>query len=119
MTYNAQLGVGDLLAPCEEMIVMPTYEYKCHTCGKNFEATQPITADPLKVCTLCGGTSVERLISSGGGLIFKGSGFYVTDYRSSSYKKDASKDKPQITKASSPDKKTSPSATKTPASSND
>ena len=59
---------------------MPTYEYKCQECGHFFEAFQAITEDPLKKCPVCGGM-VKRLISSGSGLIFKGSGFYVTDYK--------------------------------------
>ena len=65
---------------------MPTYEYKCQKCGHSFEAFQAITEDPLKKCPVCEGT-VKRLISPGLGLIFKGSGFYVTDYK----KKEAEK----------------------------
>jgi len=71
---------------------MPTYEYKCRACDHRFEAFQSITEDPLEKCPKCGNYSVERLISAGGGLIFKGSGFYITDYRKESYKKDAKKD---------------------------
>ncbi len=80
---------------------MPTYEYKCAACGNQFEASQPITAAPLTKCNLCGSGPVERLISSGGGLIFKGSGFYITDYRSSSYKREAGKESPSTAKPSS------------------
>lgn len=65
---------------------MPTYEYACIDCGHTFEKFQPITADPVKTCPVCSG-SVERLLGTGGGLIFKGSGFYATDYRSEDYKK--------------------------------
>lgn len=69
---------------------MPTYEYECKKCGI-FEKFQSITADPIKECPKCGGP-VKRLISAGAGVIFKGSGFYITDYRSESYKKDAKKE---------------------------
>jgi putative FmdB family regulatory protein len=68
---------------------MPTYEYKCEACGHAFEQFQSITAAAIKKCPACGRMQVKRLISAGGGLIFKGSGFYTTDYRSESYKKAA------------------------------
>ena len=71
---------------------MPTYEYECKTCGYQFEEFQSIADPPLKKCPKCGGL-VERLISGGGGLLFKGSGFYITDYRSDSYKKAERQDK--------------------------
>ncbi len=58
---------------------MPTYEYRCRKCGHEFEQFQKITEDPLSVCPVCGG-SVERLITTGGGFILKGKGFYATDY---------------------------------------
>jgi putative FmdB family regulatory protein len=69
---------------------MPTYEYECKKCGLLFEEYQSITAPPLTTCKKegCGG-EVRRLISSGGGFIFKGSGFYQTDYRSDSYTRAA------------------------------
>jgi putative FmdB family regulatory protein len=60
--------------------MMPTYEYRCQECGHLFEVFQAITENPLKKCPVCRG-SVKRLISSGAGLIFKGSGFYITDYK--------------------------------------
>jgi putative FmdB family regulatory protein len=59
---------------------MPTYDYKCPDCGHDFEAFQSINAKPIKVCPQCGKRKVKRLIGAGGGLIFKGSGFYLTDY---------------------------------------
>ncbi len=59
---------------------MPTYEYECLECGKNFEAFQKISDSPLNSCPTCKG-NVKRLISSGCGIIFKGSGFYATDYK--------------------------------------
>ena len=58
---------------------MPTYSYKCEKCGDSFERFQSISEEPLKVCEKCGG-KVHRLIGGGAGLIFKGSGFYCTDY---------------------------------------
>lgn len=64
---------------------MPTYDYECSSCGHTFEAMQKMSDDPLKACPQCG-KSVRRLIGSGAGFIFKGSGFYSTDYR----KKDPS-----------------------------
>jgi putative FmdB family regulatory protein len=78
---------------------MPTYEYVCAKCGHDFEKVQPITAKALTVCPkdLCprktwGKGKVKRALSTGGGLIFKGSGFYTTDYRSEGYKAAAKKD---------------------------
>ena len=71
---------------------MPTYEYKCLECGKTFEEFQNMTDDPLTECRFCQG-EVKRLIGAGAGLIFKGSGFYCTDYRSSSYQTEARKAK--------------------------
>ena len=73
---------------------MPTYEYECGACGHRFEKFQPITAAPVRKCPRCARAKARRLISAGAGVIFKGSGFYQTDYRSESYKKAAEKDKP-------------------------
>jgi putative FmdB family regulatory protein len=64
---------------------MPTYEYKCDACGNEFEKFQSITSDPIRKCPKCGKNKVRRLISAGAGLIFKGSGFYITDYRDNGY----------------------------------
>ncbi len=83
---------------------MPTYDYECSDCGHAFEAFHSMSADPLSSCPECKG-KVKRLIGAGAGILFKGSGFYETDYRSSGYKKDASADKPKET-ASKKDKKT-------------
>ena len=71
---------------------MPTYDYKCLACDVRFEKFQGITAPALEDCPECGG-KVKRLIGAGAGLIFKGSGFYITDYRSEGYKESAKKDK--------------------------
>jgi putative FmdB family regulatory protein len=60
---------------------MPTYEYKCTGCGFKFEQFHAMTAAPVKVCPKCKKLSVKRLISIGAGIIFKGSGFYATDYK--------------------------------------
>lgn len=60
---------------------MPTYEYRCGACGARFERFQKMTDEPVSVCPECGREEVQRLISRGGGLVFKGSGFYATDYR--------------------------------------
>ena len=71
---------------------MPTYDYQCEACEHEFEEFQSISAKPLKKCPQCGKRSLQRLIGTGGGVIFKGSGFYQTDYRSASYKKAAQAD---------------------------
>lgn len=72
---------------------MPTYEYECAKCGKTFDVFQSMKDEPLKTCPdkKCKG-KVKRLLGTGAGLIFKGSGFYITDYRSESYKQAAKKD---------------------------
>ncbi|MDT8436405.1 MAG: FmdB family zinc ribbon protein [Gemmatimonadota bacterium] len=67
---------------------MPTYEYECTSCGHAFERFQGINEEPLRTCPECEG-EVRRLISSGGGLVFKGSGFYATDYRRGSPPKES------------------------------
>ena len=78
---------------------MPTYEYVCEKCGHEFEAVQSISAKPLRTCPreFCarknwGRGRVKRKISAGAGLLFKGSGFYITDYRSEGYKQAAKND---------------------------
>ena len=72
---------------------MPTYDYECGACGHRFELFQSITARAVRKCPECRRLKVRRLIGSGAGIIFKGSGFYQTDYRSESYNKAAEKDK--------------------------
>lgn len=72
---------------------MPTYDYECDACGHAFEEFQSMTAKPLKKCPECGKPKLRRLIGTGAGVIFKGSGFYETDYRSDSYGKEAKADK--------------------------
>lgn len=68
---------------------MPTYDYECESCGHQFEQFQSITAKPIKKCPGCGKPKLQRLIGAGAGIIFKGSGFYQTDYRSDNYKNAA------------------------------
>jgi putative FmdB family regulatory protein len=70
---------------------MPTYQYKCPQCGYEFEEFQRMTDPPIEVCPACKGQT-HRLVSGGAGFLFKGSGFYITDYRSSSYKEAAKKE---------------------------
>jgi putative FmdB family regulatory protein len=62
---------------------MPTYEYQCKKCGHTFEELQTMAADPLVICPNCGKPSLKRLLTGGAGMIFKGSGFYLTDYKKS------------------------------------
>ena len=81
---------------------MPTYEYECAKCGKTFEVFQSMKDEPLKTCPnkKCKG-KVKRLLGTGAGLIFKGSGFYITDYRSEGYKQAAKKDSSSSSTSSS------------------
>ena len=74
---------------------MPNYDYRCEKCSHVFEVFQKMSDPKLDICSEngCGG-QVKRLLGAGSGVIFKGSGFYQTDYRSDSYKKGASSDKP-------------------------
>jgi putative FmdB family regulatory protein len=73
---------------------MPTYEYQCDACDHNFDEFQSFTEKPLKKCPKCGKPKLRRLFGSGAGVIFKGSGFYQTDYRSESYKAAAKAERP-------------------------
>jgi putative FmdB family regulatory protein len=95
---------------------VPTYEYTCEKCGHHFEMARSISAPPLKVCPkeLCvkkkwGRGRVKKEISAGTGLLFKGSGFYITDYRSDKYKDAAKKESGE----NKPATKTEPSKTET------
>jgi putative FmdB family regulatory protein len=72
---------------------MPTYDYICDSCTHEFEAFESIKADPQKVCPTCGKESLRRKLGPGAAILFKGSGFYQTDYRSESYKKAAKAEK--------------------------
>ena len=83
---------------------MPTYDYKCLACKRTFEISQRMTESPKRKCPKCGG-KVQRLIGGGGGIIFKGSGFYATDYRSDTYKKKAASETPKPSSEPSKDSK--------------
>ena len=72
---------------------MPTYDYECDACDHKFELFQYISEDPQSVCPECGEEKLRRLFGTGAAVMFKGSGFYQTDYRSESYKKAAAADK--------------------------
>ena len=105
---------------------MPTYEYVCEKCGHQFEKFQSIAAKPLEICPedVCaqkrwGKGKVKRAISGGGGLIFKGSGFYITDYRSEKYKEAAKKDTAPAASSSGEGKSSSSSESKPATSKSD
>lgn len=85
---------------------MPTYDYVCDACQSKFEHFQSIKDDPLKKCPQCKKTKLRRLIGAGAAIVFKGSGFYKTDYRSESYKKHAASESSNG-EASKPDAKKS------------
>lgn len=74
---------------------MPTYDYHCTSCDHKFELFQSMSDKVKRKCPECGKPALERLIGTGAALLFKGSGFYQTDYRSEGYKKAASADKPE------------------------
>ena len=88
----------------------PTYVYLCGACAHRYEKFQSITAKPDRKCPECGRSSVRRVIQGGAGLIFKGSGFYTTDYRSKNYQESAKKESPE--KKESKEKKETPAAKK-------
>jgi len=92
---------------------MPTYEYICESCGCEFERFQSITARPLRKCPECGKSALKRLVGAGAGIIFKGSGFYQTDYRSESYKEGEKSEKKAAETAKSKDKSKDKSKSKT------
>ena len=94
---------------------MPTYDYECDACGHEFELFQSISEPVKRKCPECGKLKLRRLFGTGAAVVFKGSGFYETDYRSESYKKGAEKEKKSHEKAtakssekSKPEKKSSP-----------
>ena len=95
---------------------MPTYEYHCKTCGYKFERFQSIADRSLTKCPKCGGL-IERLISGGGGILFRGTGFYETDYRSESYKRAAKKEASESSSALSNSKSSGVTGSKSSQSS--
>jgi putative FmdB family regulatory protein len=82
---------------------MPTYDYECDACGHEFELFQSISAPVKRKCPECGKLKLRRLFGTGAAVVFKGSGFYETDYRSDSYKKGAEKEKKASDKKKSSD----------------
>ncbi|MEK6645933.1 MAG: zinc ribbon domain-containing protein [Candidatus Firestonebacteria bacterium] len=84
---------------------MPTYEYECPKCGHHFELLQSIKASSVKSCPKCKGKA-KRIMSLGAGFIFKGSGFYATEYRSENYKKRSKEEKGEVPKKQDSPKKT-------------
>lgn len=91
---------------------MPTYDYLCKACGHEFDKFQSIIAGAIRKCPQCEKLALKRLIGAGAGIIFKGSGFYQTDYRSDSYNKAAEKDKPPTSSKADSDSKSSDSKAK-------
>jgi putative FmdB family regulatory protein len=83
--------VGSVFHGCREIVRMPTYEYECQECGKTFEKFHKMTEKPRVKCPHCGGKT-KKLIGTGAGIIFKGEGFYATDYRSKEYKEAKKKE---------------------------
>ncbi|MEX2317995.1 MAG: FmdB family zinc ribbon protein, partial [Pirellulales bacterium] len=103
--------------------LMPTYDYECDACGHTFELFQGINDPVQKKCPKCGKLKLRRLFGTGAAVVFKGSGFYQTDYRSDSYKQGAEKEKPASesksvgkgeSKGDSHTESKSPADTKTP-----
>ncbi len=80
---------------------MPTYDYVCDACQHKFELVQSMKDDPIRKCPQCKKLKLRRLFGTGAAVVFKGSGFYQTDYRSDSYKKQAAADKPAESSGSS------------------
>lgn len=89
---------------------MPTYAYVCAKCGHEFDQFQSIKDDPLTKCPKCKKAGLRRQIGGGAGLLFKGSGFYITDYRSEGYKKAAKSDSSSSSSSSSASKPAAKSA---------
>ncbi len=98
---------------------MPTYDYECDACGHEFELFQSITAGVKRKCPECSKLKLRRLFGTGAAIVFKGSGFYETDYRSESYKKGEEKAKKAKDDASSDKKSDKKSAAKTNSKSSD
>lgn len=95
---------------------MPTYDYICDSCQHEFEAFESIKADPQTLCPACKAETLRRKIGAGAAILFKGSGFYITDYRSDSYKKGAAADKSSSGEGGSSSSSTSSSTDSSKAS---
>ncbi len=89
---------------------MPTYDYECSACGGHVEIFQKITDDPVKKCPACGKKKLVRQFGTGAAIVFKGSGFYQTDYRSEGYRKSAESDKKSAESGGAPEKSGNSSA---------
>ena len=87
---------------------MPTYEYRCSHCGHDFEEFQSISANPLVTCPHCGKPSLKRVLGAGAGMIFKGSGFYLTDYKNKGNGSSGSTKKSKPTSGPKPDSTSKP-----------
>jgi len=98
---------------------MPTYDYECEACGHKFELFQSITEGVKKKCPECKKLKLRRLFGTGAAIVFKGSGFYETDYRSESYKKGAAEAKKNTEKKSADNKKSTSKGKKTKGESSD
>ncbi len=96
---------------------MPTYDYVCDACGHKFEEMQSFTAEVLKTCPACKQDTLRRLFGTGAALLFKGGGFYETDYRSDSYKEAAKSDKPAESSSSTTPTPSTGGTSTTPAKS--
>lgn len=94
---------------------MPTYDYRCDACGHSLELFQAMSEAPKRKCPECGSLKLKRIIGAGAGILFRGSGFYQTDYRSESYKKGKAAEKQgESSDAPKPDgEKPKPDAKKT------
>lgn len=92
---------------------MPTYDYVCDACNHEFEEFQSITEAVLRKCPECKKLKLRRLFGTGAAVVFKGSGFYETDYRSESYKAGAEKDKPKTEKSEKSETKSADSSSET------
>jgi len=91
---------------------VPTYDYRCRACNHELELFQSMSEGPKRKCPECGQLKLQRLIGAGAGILFKGSGFYETDYRSKSYESDKAADKPTTAKADSKGKSDNKSGSK-------
>ena len=96
---------------------MPTYDYECSACAHKFDAFQSISEEPLVKCPACKKKKLKRLFGTGAGIIFKGSGFYQTDYRSDGYRKSAESDSKAASATSEPKSSDSKSSDSKPAES--
>ena len=94
---------------------MPTYDYECDACDHRFELYQSIVAEPEKKCPKCKKLKLRRLIGTGAAVVFKGSGFYQTDYRSDSYKKSAAADSKSTSSEPKSESSSSSTDSKSPA----